>query len=485
MGRKSDLYVELLFGGKIGDKLDEDLDQVKARGRAQLDYRLPPGKIEDIIGETLGPRWKNLRKTELDYLNCSVLERIYFQTVINNIDDLHDDLLNFKTPKEADVYGICINSYQRILAGKGPDTMETIRPFRTTFQRTLQRLKEKGTYCKDLAALGKKARTEQKMHKSKNGQDLDLFSRGVSIMVDTLASTVNLCEPLPDSVWYAGIEMTMLAIAPQHFCDVTLNNFASYLEGYEPLLYAFTMLAYLTYYSYDNINDMKMLHGYRDRIQEIIDDCNDAKERLSKSERENEELNAKLSTFQADTDKQLKELRINQEKETRTLQHQFADEKAEYLKTIAALQSEVDYLIFNRLTQAEEQTMTTQEKNEKEKSEEAEYADVVLPEDNVLFIGGHPNMLNKLAPQHPDWVFINDGEYTARAPLHSNQKYTIAFCWTGHLSHKLFEQASLCLADKSQFIYLTSTNIDMLETEMKKGYLKELRRVADAGDQEK
>lgn len=90
-----------------------------------------------------------------------------------------------------------------------------------------------------------------------------------------------------------------------------------------------------------------------------------------------------------------------------------------------------------------------------------------LPESNVIFIGGHPNMTKKLAQDHPDWKFIDGGD---RNFAEFRTQPEILFFWDMHLSHPCWQRARKFLSPQTPVAYVKSTNLDLLETEMRQQY---------------
>lgn len=87
---------------------------------------------------------------------------------------------------------------------------------------------------------------------------------------------------------------------------------------------------------------------------------------------------------------------------------------------------------------------------------------IVLPETEVLFLGGHWNMVKKIQQRHPGWLFITDDQVPS-APV-INVRYV--FYWTAHSSHKMMENIFKKLTPEAETIYVTATNMERLENEM-------------------
>lgn len=89
-----------------------------------------------------------------------------------------------------------------------------------------------------------------------------------------------------------------------------------------------------------------------------------------------------------------------------------------------------------------------------------------IPNTGIVFIGGHTNMVKKLANAHPEWTFIdgNDKDFPEfKKPL-------CVFFWDKHLSHPVFHRAKSFMPAGTPVVYLKSTNPERLKQEMKQGY---------------
>lgn len=106
-------------------------------------------------------------------------------------------------------------------------------------------------------------------------------------------------------------------------------------------------------------------------------------------------------------------------------------------------------------------------KYQAEKAREDVVADFpALPEDGVLFLGGHINMVKRVRKHYPGWMYITDDEFKPYAAI--NVKYV--FYWTNHSSHKMMEHVFGKLAPDAEIMYVTATNMERLEAEMLKAY---------------
>lgn len=90
-----------------------------------------------------------------------------------------------------------------------------------------------------------------------------------------------------------------------------------------------------------------------------------------------------------------------------------------------------------------------------------------LPEENILFVGGHVRLQNKLKQLHPKWKFVSTK--MSYSLLDDNVKSRFVFLYTGHMSHKLFDKVRASL-ESVPMAYVTSQNMNLLHGEMLKAY---------------
>lgn len=95
-----------------------------------------------------------------------------------------------------------------------------------------------------------------------------------------------------------------------------------------------------------------------------------------------------------------------------------------------------------------------------------------LPEQGVLFLGGHWNMVKKIQQKHPGWLYITDDKHISAAAI--NVKYV--FYWTNHSSHKMTENIFSRLTPEAEIMYVTATNMDRLENEMRTRFIENKNR---------
>ena len=101
-------------------------------------------------------------------------------------------------------------------------------------------------------------------------------------------------------------------------------------------------------------------------------------------------------------------------------------------------------------------------------SEEAltENAMDILPQKNILFLGGHANMVKKLRQTFPGWTFLTDDELGSW----TGGDCEVIFFWSKHCSHKVMQYVNARKSKQTPYIYVVSTNIERLINEMAQKY---------------
>lgn len=88
-----------------------------------------------------------------------------------------------------------------------------------------------------------------------------------------------------------------------------------------------------------------------------------------------------------------------------------------------------------------------------------------LPEERVLFLGGHPNMVSKLRILHPGWVFLFPADCSARVGVsETGAKTLLIIKFTKTLAHKI--ERSVKIPKETPVIYVSCVNLKLLEKEI-------------------
>ena len=100
---------------------------------------------------------------------------------------------------------------------------------------------------------------------------------------------------------------------------------------------------------------------------------------------------------------------------------------------------------------------------------------IILPNERVLFIGGHENFISKFKKAYPGWVYLNPEERNCKK-VRGDFLFVVAK--TDHLSHNILERAYAFLDKNVPTIYTKSTNVNRAVLEIEEGYRKILLKNA-------
>ena len=89
-----------------------------------------------------------------------------------------------------------------------------------------------------------------------------------------------------------------------------------------------------------------------------------------------------------------------------------------------------------------------------------------IPKKDVMFLGGHPNLVKKLQQLYPKWDFVSDEQFQRKSFF----KQSIIFYWTGHGSHQLMKYVYARTSKSAKVLYVTATNLSLLLNEMNSAY---------------
>ena len=90
------------------------------------------------------------------------------------------------------------------------------------------------------------------------------------------------------------------------------------------------------------------------------------------------------------------------------------------------------------------------------------------------------NLVKKIRQLHPEWLFITDDGFKPYSVI--NAKYV--FYWTAHSSHTLMENIFKKLAPDAEIMYVTATNLELLEKQMRERYADIETRKRRGGSEE-
>lgn len=334
-------------------------------------------------------------------------------------------------------------------------------------EHAIKCLKRKGLYADQVEAL-------LDICEDKNLTEARTMLQFVRCAMGCTIVEVGHAGELDNTAWRIGIESAMLRREPE-LCDSD-RLFGPYLEQYMPdILSDVVMAAYgcksiraVENGDYDDILYTHLMNRY-------LRDC-DAREVIGTllkkmSENMNDGLAddlIQMTRKAGSLEKELAEIRSQAEsqkdaiaKATAPLHariEKFETERSDLEKELAALRSENEAL---------SQAISDRNKKLSELSGLISQEDLPeLPESGVIFAGGHVNMVKKFMHAHPGWTFIDGGDVNFaefRNPV-------LILFWDKHLSHPTWYRVKKMTPPGTPQAYLKSTNIDMLEQEMRRAW---------------
>ena len=198
-------------------------------------------------------------------------------------------------------------------------------------------------------------------------------------------------------------------------------------------------------------------------------DMQDAKEEISKSKYRIQQLLA-LTQMVDEAKSEIRQQRVEFDKQSEGMKRELEGLRTDNGRLFhenARLKAKLE-LMEASLAAADDEAGQEFELDESEvQTEPAVDFEFPLPDTNVLFVGGHVRLQNKLKQLHPKWKFITTK--MSYSLLDDNVKAKFVFFYTGHLSHKLFDKVRDCLGGVPT-AYVTSQNLNRLNTEMLRAY---------------
>ena len=314
-------------------------------------------------------------------------------------------------------------------------------------ERAFQRLKEKGLYANTISGL----RNLMQNYLPVNlGWPMD-------IILDMNLGMTGLegwDADISDSVWLNALELS-----------VYLFQRESYLRSEDTIQWGLYVtqniefiwiLTYLT--AYGEALRFDMLHAKSE--------IDNAKTRVMQIAVLNDTIRSLESTIQSQAD-ELSKKREQHDSELRGLRTdngRLASENRKLKLKLELMESSIAEAEFEA---NQEFTAEDLEFDETHAESDSGTYQFQLPEENVLFVGGHIRLQNKLRQLHPKWKFVTTK--MSYSLLDDNVKSRFVFMYTGHLSHKLFDKVRQSL-ECVPMAYVTSQNLNLLHDEMLKAY---------------
>lgn len=335
---------------------------------------------------------------------------------------------------------------------------------RKRLERTLKRIKDKGWYESNAAKLWLPD-FEFEGSTSHRGPDLQRIRNLLCGIMQCGAKADFRVHTFTDEEWFCAIEAAVALHYPEDIVDSSIRSYAIHLPELMNEIWVLVVLIHIAN-SYESL----LMESRVDRMKgDEYDDLADAYRSLLSAYNE---LAAKQSAESEDT--KIAEIREQAERQ-----------KKEDNKRIFALEREVEKLrrekdhiadLWTRemdaLTSEKETEDLSSEEGQQNEDEEAPsdeelFGDVVLPEKNVLFLGGWTKLVQSVKQRHPNWLFINSED--DRHNKGSTRIDTVFFFY-GYISHKLAWRVYNELRDDVETIFVSQKNEARMELEMKKGY---------------
>lgn len=319
-------------------------------------------------------------------------------------------------------------------------------------KHALKRIKDKGYYFSN---------TRDLVNVTGKTMRGDWVKRFMSFMTFHIRSTKLLNGVVSDEDWYRAIELTVVKKHPDILADET-RTFATIIDQdiediLQNLIFVLCIQS-IRYIAMDKGVHKKpaiMPKSDRNKITELEGQIADLEKKLADNARVYE-LEQKLEKMQKDREKALKEN-----------DHKLMSLKRDSEKELSTILSEN-----MRLKEELERLLRAAAAKDSFGEDEDTGSLSPLPETNILFLGGHPNLLRKLQERHPKWSFINPNCFGKPVPATPQ----VIFYYTQHMSHCLEERVFSAVADETPVVYIGSTNIDKVEQEMLHGYNQIIRK---------
>ena len=278
--------------------------------------------------------------------------------------------------------------------------------------------------------------------------------------------------PVSDDTWIRAIEHTVFMHNESLLFDFDYPSYASVIEEH------FSTLGF-------NILTLALLDVQRNHLNSMTNDIRNIKTYYDKQDAENKELE-EAKRIAADKEKQahtaeralrdakntiaqLLSSNEEQQKDARIERHEAA-EKLRDAEIQYREQSEVNadlrQLIAALTSGSDDDSSDTEPQSD---ISDRALDNVVLPDSGVVFLGGKDYVIERLKARYPNWTFMNSSNYTRRG-LPKNPEIFIIFHTV--VGHKDIQRIDAGLPKGTPIGYVSSTNIALLELELKREYYK-------------
>lgn len=371
--------------------------------------------------------------------------------------------LSFQKPYVEEYVSVWNDNFEQPFPKADPELLKLLKKKPA---RALQRLKEKGLYAADLKSFW------AFMERGGGMQFMAPFSTYVGLLGGVILPADTF--QLTDEMWISAIELYMGLECPEIFLDPANDDqWIGYIQRNLSLLFTFVLyISLLSYFStvcYENMDALNSVAGEINDTMAASMDVVELQDTLSRVVNALEDSDNEVAALKA----RIRELELENQRA-----HIRADALERKCEKLASGQDASD-------DSQEPELVVPSAKTDDLAGRSAEFSaekDLLdLPEDGILFIGGHPNMLSKLKPMHSGWTFVTTDVSVAALPRDMRPK--CAFVYSTHLSHSLFARLRQHYAGIPT-CYVGSTNMDMLHHEMQVLYTVSMRKIKHSGGDE-
>jgi len=315
-----------------------------------------------------------------------------------------------------------------------------------------KRLKEKGYYFNQLKFPLSKSKLWDKDEYEQALFFADTLYRRAGF--DLIPNPINIS----DDTWFRAIELTILIHNYDLLTSPDFPSLVPTLEKYKTTLGHWVILLALLQAQLSRM--VQLIKSY-DVVMQYYWTAADAVKKSEEAELRFEKLEQRM----LETEKKCRQLEAERREDQKTqkwIRHEYANMLRDKDSVIAELQREIAVL------SPEPSLSATIEVSLDEAYDKALY-DIELPEDNIIFLGGHDNLVDKLSKLYPHWTYMNSSNYKTRStPLNP----IMLFIFYKHLGHKDEERISKSLPSGTPMRYVSSTNLAQLELQLKREYAR-------------
>lgn len=321
-------------------------------------------------------------------------------------------------------------------------------------KRTYDRLRSKGVCFDDIVALAK-----------------EMMIRGMLLAytIELRPDELGRSTRIKTEEWYDAIDMVVLKHAPDELDNQRCVNFSPIISQHVEELWAYVVCAYnARIRSQDEPKvvipdtDRKREERLERENAELSNQIKILQGRLEKSAEKSSRAEAELSKIRDAHQKRVLELEADHRREVNQL-----SKKIESLEIMTAILEKAAFFDSGDDSDVGESVDIAITDSALKAEDSTEALDIQLPETGVLFLGGHTNLVKKIRQKYPNWDYIGDKNISSAM---SDRSVDVCFLWSKHLSHRATWTVNRNVKGAFPIVYLESTNLERLETEMKMGY---------------